>query len=476
MNIFNRSLERLLPTSLKQFLSPVEDNRTPLPPELLDRIIDSLHDDRRALLALSLASKRTLVRSRAHLFTKLEFKYTDTAFEALVAKQKIARTRYFYTKLEIDDADRHFDDFLALLDAPWTSFALTTQSIHINGLFHRTRRHEYRPNKNIPLIAANLPNLKTLCLTSILWPCIPRHIADFFFELDLAHMQLDSVDFTMHPQNGFVELFRRLQPAIKSVTLYNLQFYDEEIPDLSKELSIFQLRMQFESLDTCSLLLLKDVWDPLRTKHLEVTVDSFHLRLIPMTIRDRELYTPFMSRFLQHVGPSLQRLFVKLSDPYFASEALPYYGSLDLSRCINVRSVHIGTITLDGISRSGEQMKPMLSAAWNVLSRLPSNSPSLEKVALTFDAVGQTSEGKVAELARFAWLDVVGRLQNMFPNLKVAVRFMYYAVDGEDFAPYVEALRHVPGMRHLEEKGVVSLEMVPWSSPWPHDRLPDQDA
>ena len=53
----------------------------------------------------------------------------------------------------------------------------------------------------------------------------------------------------------------------------------------------------------------------------------------------------------------------------------------------------------------------------------------------------------------------------MFQNLKtITVGVGYYVVDGEEFAPYVNALRRAPGIRQLEEKGIVLLQMIPWQT------------
>ena len=77
----------------------------------------------------------------------------------------------------------------------------------------------------------------------------------------------------------------------------------------------------------------------------------------------------------------------------------------------------------------------------------------------------RTPEGQAAELERFAWLDLVGKVQEMFPNVKtITVGVGYYVVDNEDFVPYLAALRRVPGLQQLEEKGTVSLQMIPWET------------
>jgi len=289
-SLSQRPTRWVLPTSREP---SGDDNNTGIgvfAPELLDQIIDHLHNDRPTLLCLGLTSRQTLIKSRLYLFSQVEFKKDD---------------------------DRQFDTFLTLLEAPWTSFSNAVESLHVKQLFY-PRGYKHLPNKNLPRILANLPNLKTLRLTSLIWPYIPPHIHDFFLQTNIVDLHLDSVEFTTYRPGkiDIVELFTRLQPSIKSIGLYNLQFDDEPIPNLSQYSSTFRRRIHLTTLDTCSLLLLKDVWDPLHANDLDITVESFYVRLVPLTRSDRAAYTPFFSRFLRQVGPSLQHIFMKLSDPY----------------------------------------------------------------------------------------------------------------------------------------------------------------
>jgi len=105
----------------------------------------------------------------------------------------------------------------------------------------------------------------------------------------------------------------------------------------------------------------------------------------------------------------------------------------------------------------------MMSTMWNSLSTLPSYSRSLEEVLLIFRPTSETFEGMAAELERFAWLDLVAKLQELFPSLRtITLGVGYYVSNNEDFVPYLAALRRVPGLRQLEEKGTVLLHMIPW--------------
>ena len=72
-----------------------------MPQELLDRIIDFLCDDRQTPLALSFICKQTMVKSRHHLFSALEF----------------------------INEDRKLNAFFALLDVPWTAFTDVVKSL-----------------------------------------------------------------------------------------------------------------------------------------------------------------------------------------------------------------------------------------------------------------------------------------------------------------------------------------------------------
>jgi len=110
-------------------------------------------------------------------------------------------------------------------------------------------------------------------------------------------------------------------------------------------------------------------------------------------------------------------------------------------------------------------MSPMMSTMWKSLSVLPSHLPSLEEIILIFRPFGETPKAKATELESFAWLDLVGKLQEMFLNLKtVTIGVGYYVVDDEDFTPYLAVLRQAPGIRELEEKGTVLLHMIPWQT------------
>ncbi len=283
-----------LPHCIEQFFCSRGDGVYPvidIPTEMLDYIIDFLHDDKKTLMTLSLVSRHTLVKSRFLLFSHLVFV----------------------------DEDRKLDTFLTLLDVKWTTFTHTVESLHIKDQFNRFSTKKRGPfvTKNIRRIAANLSHIKTLRLTSVSWPYIPQYTGDIFFQLNLTGFHLESVEFRMDDITDFVNFFVKLQPSVRSISIYDLQFDDAELPDLSVYPTIFRRPIHMEKLDTSSLILFKDVWDPLHTNDLDITVDSFYMRFANISSRDRATYVPFFSRFLKHVGPSLSHLFIKLTEGYW---------------------------------------------------------------------------------------------------------------------------------------------------------------
>ena len=262
-----------------------------MPQELLDYIIDFLRDDRQTLLTLSLVSKQTMVRSRRPLFSNLEF----------------------------INEDRKLNTFFALLDVSWTTCTHAVKSLCVKDQFNRWSAEKRGPftTQDVSRITANLSNVKTLRLTSISWPYIPQYIVNIFFQLHLTGFHLESVEFRMDDTTDFFNFFAGLQPSVRSISLFDLQFDDSELPDLSTNPTIFRRPIHLEKLDTSSLILFKDVWDPLHTNDLDITVDSFYMRFANISSRDRATYVPFFSRFLKHVGPSLCHLFIKLTEGYW---------------------------------------------------------------------------------------------------------------------------------------------------------------
>ena len=72
----------------------------------------------------------------------------------------------------------------------------------------------------------------------------------------------------MDDTTDFVNFFVKLQPSVRSISLYesesyDLQLDDDKLPDLSVNLTVLHRPINVEKLDTNSPLLLKDVWDPL---------------------------------------------------------------------------------------------------------------------------------------------------------------------------------------------------------------------
>ena len=156
----------------------------------------------------------------------------------------------------------------------------------------------------------------------------------------------------------------------------------------------------------------------------------------------------FLTHFTTTV--SLFKSIISICDT-FTLAALPYYEYVDLSQCVNVRVVHIGTIVFDQSSSTLRTMHMLLSA-------LPSNS--VEEIVLTCIP---TMPGQVAQLEHFFWLELVASVQKRFPMLKkITIRMGFLRNSSSfwldnDLHPYIEAWR-----KQLGQEALVSLDLIHW--------------
>ena len=237
-----------------------------LPPDIVDEVISQL-DDTPTLLSCGLVSRQILVTSRHRLFFSL----------GVVGQES-------------------FDRFLYLAGAPWTSFTLAVEEIHLQNAFGPEL--VYRSDINPTRIASNLCNVKSLSISSHStwrpeWRIIPSHILD-----GVGRWNADDI----------VRIFGRLLSSVKMLALRRLRY--REIPHPS----IFRRPFRFRALDSTSLMLLKDVLDPLTNPDLAVAVQTFHIqapdrtdRTDPSIAKNSNLLT---QRFLHHIGQGVERLLI----------------------------------------------------------------------------------------------------------------------------------------------------------------------
>jgi hypothetical protein len=265
-----------------------------LPAELIHHVIDEL--DSTALFVTSLVCTGAMIRSRQILFSILTF----------------------------DKNDRRFDALLNLLEhSRWTTFS-AVKSIRITDLF-RPRWHDYRIRGNVNHMAAHLPNLKSVWLSStqvwqISWTSIPAHVRQLITNLNLHDLQIDSLLFH---RKEWAELFTCVGKAV-TMTLYNLEFPTTD--DHTYLWTMLGQSLRFNSLDTSSVLPSAAVWDLSIANGLQIAVNTFHLRPLQLPPWDRDYYLSFASqKFLRHAGPSIRCLFFHLSGIYF-SPGMSYLG------------------------------------------------------------------------------------------------------------------------------------------------------
>ncbi|KAF8348902.1 hypothetical protein F5887DRAFT_1071049 [Amanita rubescens] len=398
------------------------------PPEILEELIDRLHSTT-ALLSFGLVCRRALIKTRHILFSNLEF-----------------------TKNE------DFEQFLELVDAPWTSITLAVKEICLTDLFH-PHHHEYRCQIGSTRIASNLANVKSLCIfVHRLWPIggwkvIPRSILDVIFQLKIHDLQLDTLG--MSTAQDMVMLFRRL-PSIKTLAFQRLRYDDVKYSDLSDHLSIFRRPLHFRMLDNDSLAFLKDVLDPSINPDLNVTVHTFHLRA-----PDLPTYgacNPLTWRFLQHVGHSIERLLITFQEPFIPlllDEAIKYVEPTQVSRCTNVRMLYIGFPRFAYVRTRQDPIPLLVSAMWKILSALPSPN-DLEEFWFKHTPYETSPDKSLSKLGFFESPNCLYRFRSMFPNLKL-IKIILAIHHPENASIFLEAVRRVNGLRELEADGIVEL-------------------
>ncbi|KAJ7588579.1 hypothetical protein C8J56DRAFT_1077810, partial [Mycena floridula] len=395
-------------------------------PELLENIIDQI-DDSKTTLLVGLVSRQTLRRSRHNLFS--------TVF--------------------VTDKDSSFQKFLALIDSPWTSFSDSVEALHLNRIFWP--QYQYDCRFNVVRIVDNLPHLTALRISDMNWFNIPASMRDLLFnKLNLIHIQVEWIEFYhMQGINQLAEFFEMIPDSVEMLSMLNLEL--EGVDNLTEHASIFHLphHFHFKSLDNWLLVGLKDVWDPLISTDFDVKVDSFHVRF-PYGQSDLES-TSFISRFLRHIGSSIENLYFNISDPYQSSATPQLHRSIDFSGCVNLGTIFIGTISVDDSA--------MISAMWALLK-----SPyphCIQEVTLVFAATGESVEHRVAKVEVFAWQGLLDRVRSIFPKLKrlnILFGGIHFLFSDLGFAAHAEAVRRA-GLRDVERAGLVTLGIIARASP-----------
>lgn len=404
----------------------VDPNRLCLPPEIIDEIIDYLHDDKKALLLLSRVSKRALVRSR----------------------------RYLFHTVHIIEDDRRLEGFLYLVSSPWTSFTFAVKRILLEGLFKP--RYRWRPVRKISRVAANLCNVATVCISSThnrcsSWALIPIDLRKILFQMKMQDLRLDSLELYHHGSlKNFLDMF---PPSIKSLSLSNLRFGKILFP--SNAASVLR-HVKFTLLDTSSLVLFKGAFDVMVSNQISITVDAFHLRLFASSV-ERDIVV-FKAKILKHVGPSIKHLLIDLGGKYFdPTEPMKFYDVIDFSTCFNIRVLSIGTVALRPGTTGTSPSPDLLPNMWKILGALP-RPHALEQIWIAFDPNMSLLEDQLKELGAFQWTNLISRLRRIFPNLE-KVKILIGGNDPEELPHQALCQRSV--VKALEEEeGLVDICMI----------------
>lgn len=281
-----------------------------LPQELVDQILDHLHDDSSTLLNCALVSRTWLPTSRMHLFSKIRL---------LVPPSR--------NSLHEDDTPRH---------GPCQRLhALLTGSPEIIPYIHDLRIHSGSPNSpasldesswvltedTLPPLLLMLTDLRHFEFTtevSMPWDILPitlRQAIDSIFQLDsLTFVRLRSWAFS--DLSNFASLFAQCR-NLKGLSLRSVRLGPDDIdsistlshPDSELESSISVPngpRLEFLTLDDVDFPHLGD-WLLSHRSAIKLT----HLRELRISHpNDRSL-----ERLLRSLSGSLQHLHLKLAGP-----------------------------------------------------------------------------------------------------------------------------------------------------------------
>ncbi|KAM6492236.1 hypothetical protein JOM56_011960 [Amanita muscaria] len=404
-----------------------------VPNEIVEHIVDLVRDDKQILLSLGGVSNHLLSRTRHILFSTLQ----------------------------VSDGKK-FDEFLEIMDVPWSSFTSAVQRIRVEGVFDKWG-HSYKTGRNLSRIADNLRKATVLQLKPIgswvlAWHYIDPTVLSFMSHLHVKHFELSSTGFIMPHHIGY--LFKWIPPSMESFAFYDLK--GEAAPVIGDGSTTFTRPLHFTVLDHRSLKLWLHIWGSLSTPP-DMSVETLHIRpymgrdIERRAADDEENLIPLISKFLHHVGSSIQSLFVGVGSWTYheivCKESVTFF---DLSPCRNLRTIYIG---LDELAT--KQIK-MVS---KTLSTLPSPD-SLQDIYVGFEyGVNIDHRYHLESLVEF-----LHYLRNMFQNVKKIGILINPKYLKDDQLSCIDKLRGSERLQKLEEGPLefhfVETDVDLLKSPW----------
>ncbi|KAF9457923.1 hypothetical protein BDZ94DRAFT_1271937 [Collybia nuda] len=305
----------------------------PLPTEIKDEIVNHLHDDRKALLACSLATTALLAPARHHLFS-----------EVSVECAKLCT-------------------FLALLDASWCSIspALTRMSIHGPKGFPM---HDSTPVKGY--VSADRMRLisRLQGISRIRFSCLAFCKISPFWRLLSDLKAVRELEFHKLKIGSPVTFF---QYICSIPGLAALSITESSMPTIALDMT------QFRRVTTLSIPLL-DV-----TKASGALLDWFqaqdtipHVQTFSINLNSSSTGLLTTRKYTDAIGPSVHNLHIRL--PSSIKTYLERPGRIDFTPFIAVRSIHFE-------GHIGQESHALETFMRGVFEKIP--SPVLTDVSLT---------------------------------------------------------------------------------------------
>lgn len=260
-----------------------------IPPEIVDEIVDHLHNDKYSLAACSLTCKKLLPASRYHLFSELEIK-------------------------------KNLGTFLFALNAPWSSMGPAIRRLVLRNVFSIYTR-QIISNDGRTFIPFHLANIASIRWVQVNWGTVPTSFREIFFGLNITHLEIDSFYFSRSSDLAY--FISRLPPSIETLAMTGLLGGMHDSSDSAIMLPYRSSFLRITKLDVPTITRFKAFWNMWLSHDTHINLEAVYLSLYPVfqsrahTIID----VTFVSEFLRHVGSSIKHLVIQMADSLLHSRS-----------------------------------------------------------------------------------------------------------------------------------------------------------
>ncbi|TFK41421.1 hypothetical protein BDQ12DRAFT_720273 [Crucibulum laeve] len=323
-----------------------------IPSEIVDYIVDYLHDDRLTLLACSLTASPFLATSRLHLFSEVKLDYAG------------------------------IDTFLQVLDVPYSTIAPAMRRLVIDkqkaqntpAISSSKKREPYIPKYRANLVAS-LQGVQSICLSNCWLVYIPTPFWHLLSDLKGVHT-LELRKFLSSSTTQFLSYVCAL-PSLKTMSVSEVVWdplrCDLESFQSQKSLAIPLLEVTKHSQYGILEWLMTQQPVP-HVNTLRIVIDTVHGPVVLSTVQ----------RYLSAVGASVQHLIL---DVQSGIPDLQVSSGVDFSTFTNVKSISIQNVSVSTQNLQSHRLENFLGSVFS-----QAKSEYLHQVNLSM-SVEDTNDG-----------------------------------------------------------------------------------